>query len=200
MTRRTWTCATCRIEHTCTLSLVALFCHSSHHMAQGRSHLSFHFHPIHAHAWLSLSVSLHFSTFCRSSTSSSLFSTDGDSVTINNLRDSANGTFVTLDDYVSLTGYEPNAMEFTNATELNDGVSSGHHEFQAAHAEEERRILQEELCWMNSEKRLSLNMVRKFFITKSLQVEQNKIAEFYKKNYCDNNSIFVKSINKILLR
>ena len=29
--------------------------------------------------------------------------TDGDSVTINNLRDSANGTFVTLDDYLSLT-------------------------------------------------------------------------------------------------
>ena len=46
--------------------------------------------------------------------------TDGDSVTINNLRDSANGTFVTLDDYLTLTGYEPNAMEFTNATELND--------------------------------------------------------------------------------
>ena len=29
--------------------------------------------------------------------------TDGDSVTINNLRDSENGTFVTLDDYLSLT-------------------------------------------------------------------------------------------------
>ena len=29
--------------------------------------------------------------------------TDGDSVTINNLRDSANGTFVTLDDYLTLT-------------------------------------------------------------------------------------------------
>ena len=29
--------------------------------------------------------------------------TDGDSVTINNLRDSANGTFVTLDDYLLLT-------------------------------------------------------------------------------------------------
>ena len=29
--------------------------------------------------------------------------TDGDSMTINNLRDSANGTFVTLDDYLSLT-------------------------------------------------------------------------------------------------
>ena len=29
--------------------------------------------------------------------------TDGDSVTIDNLRDSANGTFVTLDDYFPLT-------------------------------------------------------------------------------------------------
>ena len=29
--------------------------------------------------------------------------TDGDSMTINNLRDSANGTFVTLDDYFPLT-------------------------------------------------------------------------------------------------
>ena len=32
--------------------------------------------------------------------------TDGDSMTINNLRDSANGTFVTLDDYLSLTAFE----------------------------------------------------------------------------------------------
>ena len=29
--------------------------------------------------------------------------TDGDSMTINNLRDSANGTFVTMDDYLTLT-------------------------------------------------------------------------------------------------
>ena len=33
---------------------------------------------------------------------------------------------------------------------------------------------------MNSEERLSLNMVRKFFITNSLQLKPNKIAEFYK--------------------
>ena len=49
---------------------------------------------------------------------------------------------------------------------------------------------------MNSEERLSLNMVKKFFITNSLQLKPNKIAEFYKKNYCDNNRIFVKFINK----
>ena len=51
-------------------------------------------------------------------------------MTINNLRDSANGTFVTLDDYLLLTGYEPNAIEFTNATELNDEVSSDFIDFQ----------------------------------------------------------------------
>ena len=45
---------------------------------------------------------------------------------------------------------------------------------------------------MNSEERLSLNTVRKFFITNSLQLKPNKIAEFYKKNFCDNNRIFVK--------
>ena len=50
--------------------------------------------------------------------------TDGDSVTINHLCDSANGTFVTLDDYLPLTGYEPNAMEFTDTTELSDAVFS----------------------------------------------------------------------------
>ena len=50
--------------------------------------------------------------------------TDGDSMTINNLRDSANGIFVTLDDYSHSTGYEPNAME------LNDAVSSDFIDFQ----------------------------------------------------------------------
>ena len=53
-------------------------------------------------------------------------------------------------------------------------------------------------CWMNSEARLSLNAVKKFFITNSSQLKPNKIAKFYKKNHCDNNRIFVKFINKIL--
>ena len=44
--------------------------------------------------------------------------TDGDSVTINHLCDSANGTFVTLDNDLPLTGYEP------DATELSDAVFS----------------------------------------------------------------------------
>ena len=54
---------------------------------------------------------------------------DDDSVT-KNLRNSANGTFVTLDDSSHFTGYEPNAMELTNATELNDSVPSDFIDFQ----------------------------------------------------------------------
>ena len=38
-------------------------------------------------------------------------------------------------------------------------------------------------CLMNREERLSQNMVRKFLITNSKQLEQNKNAKFYKKNY-----------------
>ena len=56
--------------------------------------------------------------------------TDGDSMTTSNLRDSANGTFVTLDDSSHFTGYEPNAMELTNVTELNDTVASEFLDFQ----------------------------------------------------------------------
>ena len=53
-------------------------------------------------------------------------------------------------------------------------------------------------CWMNSEERLSLNAVKKFFITNSSQLKPNKMAKFCKKNYCDNNRNFVKFISKIL--
>ena len=56
--------------------------------------------------------------------------TNGDSVTKNILWKSANGTFVTLDDYFPIKGYEPNAMEFTNATEFNDAISSEFVDFQ----------------------------------------------------------------------
>ena len=52
-------------------------------------------------------------------------------------------------------------------------------------------------CWMNSEERLSQSVARKFLITNSLQLKQNKIAEFYRRNYFDNR-IFVKFISKIL--
>ena len=40
--------------------------------------------------------------------------TDGDSMTINNLRDSASGTFVTLDDYLSLTPEVHHEIEMLN--------------------------------------------------------------------------------------
>ena len=52
---------------------------------------------------------------------------------------------------------------------------------------------------MNSEERFSLNTVKQFFITNSLQFMPNKIAKFFKKNYFDNNRIFVKFIIKVLL-
>ena len=45
MTRRTWTCATCRIEHTCTLSLVSSFDHS-HHIPHGSRPLALVIHSI----------------------------------------------------------------------------------------------------------------------------------------------------------
>ena len=54
---------------------------------------------------------------------------DDDSMT-NNLRNFANGTFVTLDDSSHFTGYEPNAMEFNEDTELNDSVFSKFTDFQ----------------------------------------------------------------------
>ena len=58
-----------------------------------------------------------------------MYSDDFDSVT-NNLRDSADGTFVTLEDFSHLTGYEPNDTEVINDTELNDSVPSKFTDFQ----------------------------------------------------------------------
>ena len=58
-----------------------------------------------------------------------MYDSDYDSVT-NNLRDSANGTFVTLDDFSHFTGYEPNDTELINDTELNDSVPSKFTDFQ----------------------------------------------------------------------
>ena len=51
---------------------------------------------------------------------------------------------------------------------------------------------------IRSEERLSLSAMKKFFITNSSQLMPNKIAKFFKKNYCDSNRIFVKFISKIL--
>ena len=62
-----------------------------------------------------------------------MYSDNFDSMT-NNLRNSANGTFVTSDDTFPLTGYEPNDMELNdtelNNTELNDSVPSKFTDFQ----------------------------------------------------------------------
>ena len=65
---------------------------------------------------------------------------------------------------------------------------------------EERESSNAQIRTMLDEQRrtISLNTVKKFFITNSLQLKPNKIAKFYKKNYCDNNRTFVKFINKIL--
>ena len=53
---------------------------------------------------------------------------------------------------------------------------------------------------MNSEERLSLNTVRKFFITNSLQLKPNKIAKFYKKNYCGQQQDFREVHQQDLLK
>ena len=56
------------------------------------------------------------------------------------------------------------------------------------------------LCSTNKDERSSQNVARKFLITTSKQLEQNKNAKFYRKNHGVSNRIFVKFINKILLR
>ena len=66
--------------------------------------------------------------------------------------------------------------------------------------ERESSSAQIRLCSMNKDERSSQNVARKFLITNSKQLEQNKNAKFYKKNYGVSNRIFVKFINKILLR
>ena len=75
---------------------------------------SFHFHS-------------HFLVFFLSFLS--MYFDDLDSMT-NNLCDSVNVTYVTLDDSSHFTGYEPNAMELINDTELNDSVPSKFTDFQ----------------------------------------------------------------------
>ena len=71
-------------------------------------------------------LSPHFTVFFLSFLS--MLSDNFDSVT-NNLRNSANGTFVTSDDTFPFTGYEPNDMEL-NDMELNDSVPSKFTDFQ----------------------------------------------------------------------
>ena len=103
MARRTWTCATCRIEHTYTLSLVALFDSFITPHGSSRSHLSFTPSVCHPCAAFFEFLSITFYFFLLFIFLFPFLMTNDDSMTINNLRDSANGTFVTLDDYLSLT-------------------------------------------------------------------------------------------------
>ena len=122
VTRRTptSTSTTCaRSEHACTLLDVLSSSHLCHtHIGSSRLlSLSSHLHTIHDERFsLSCStssfyLSLHFLVFFLSFLS--MYSVDFDSVT-DNLRDSANGTFVTSDDTFPLTGYEPNDMELND--------------------------------------------------------------------------------------
>ena len=50
---------------------------------------------------------------------------------------------------------------------------------------------------MNTDERSSQCVARKFLIMNSKQLEQNKNAKFYNKNYGVSNRIFMKFINKI---
>ena len=92
------------------------------------SHLSFHFHLIHGHAHCCLSVlfllTFYFLLDFTFLLSLLLTMTDRDSMNLTPLCYSANGTFVTLDDCMPDTGYEPNVMELAGTTELNDAASS----------------------------------------------------------------------------
>ena len=53
---------------------------------------------------------------------------------------------------------------------------------------------------MSRENRLSQSVARKFLITNSEQLEQNENAKFYNQNHGVSNRIFVKFINKVVLR
>ena len=64
---------------------------------------------------------------------------------------------------------------------------------------EERESSSAQIRTLFNEQR-SQGVARKFLITNSKQLEQNQNAKFYRKNYGGSNRIFVKFINKILLR
>ena len=129
VTRRTSTSTTCaRFEHACTLVDVCLLCHwyITPTLTQGLLSLSSHLHAMHMSVslWVARLLLLplsHFTVFFPSILS--MYSDNFDSVT-NNLRKSANGTFVTSDDSFPFTGYEPNDTELINDMELNDSVIS----------------------------------------------------------------------------
>ena len=65
---------------------------------------------------------------------------------------------------------------------------------------EERESSNAQIRTMLDEQRRTIiaECSEKFFITNSSQLKPNKIAKFFKKNYCDSNRNFVKFISKIL--
>ena len=63
--------------------------------------------------------------------------------------------------------------------------------------ERESSSAQIKTLFNDRDERLSLSVARQFLITNSKQLEQNKNAKLYRKNYGVNNRIFVKFINKI---
>ena len=67
---------------------------------------------------------------------------------------------------------------------------------------EERESSSAQIRTMLNEQRRTIiaEYGEKFFITNSLQFKQNMNAEFYRRNYGVSNMIFLKFINKILLR
>ena len=88
--------------------------------------LVFHCHPIHGRAQRSLSVfSPSLSTSCSTLFFLPFLMTDGDSVTINKpCATPQTGPSSPWTITSPITGYEPNAMEFTGTTELSDAVFS----------------------------------------------------------------------------
>ena len=96
--------------------------------------MSCHFHLIHGHAHCCLNVLFLLTFYFLLDFTFLLFllltMTDRDSMNLNTLCHFANGSFVTLDDCMPDTGYEPNVMEltdvmeFTGTTELNNAASS----------------------------------------------------------------------------
>ena len=69
-----------------------------------------------------------------------------------------------------------------------------------ARIEEERENAHAQIRTMLDEQRRTIiaECNEKFFITNSSQLMPNKIAKFFKKDYCDSNRNFVKFISKIL--
>ena len=88
----------------------------------------------------------------------------------------------------------------TQAEKMVDRTGKPVEEITGIAEERESSSAQIRTLFNNKDERSSQNAARKFLITNSKQLKQNKNVKFYKKNYCVSKRIFVKFINKILLR